>query len=149
MLYHFRWLIVLVSLSIATLIVFADEYDPVSFGQAVVEINQQRLTVEYATTFEQRSRGLMFRKELCDSCGMLFKLEYPRFAGFWMRNTYVPLDIAYIDKQGVIADIKPMFPLNEEPVPSSRKVLYALEMNQGWFAKNNIEVGDKVTFVSQ
>ena len=121
----------------------------VEFGSAQITLKDVRLTVEYAHNFEQRARGLMHRADLCAQCGMLFEFEYPRTAGFWMKNTLIPLDIAYIDSDGIIADIKPMYPLVLESVPSSRPVKYALEMNQGWFVKQGIIVGDKMDVVNR
>ncbi|MEP4888979.1 MAG: DUF192 domain-containing protein [Aliiglaciecola sp.] len=114
------------------------------FEEAKVQINEIELTVEYAKTFEQRARGLMYRKELCDSCGMLFKYSRPRIAGMWMKNTFIPLDVAYIDEQGMITDILGMQPHDLTSINSSTEVLYALEMNLGWFAKHKVKVGDVV-----
>lgn len=123
--------------------------DKVVFDRIAVEVGDKQLQLDYAHTFDQRARGLMHRTSMCTDCGMLFEFEFERYAGFWMKNTFIPLDIAYVDGDGVIADIKPMFPHNLEPVPSSKKVLYAIEMNQGWFARNQIEVGDKIAILSR
>jgi uncharacterized membrane protein (UPF0127 family) len=117
----------------------------IQFDSASLLIGEEELHVEYAKTFEQRARGLMFRKSLCEDCGMFFKFESARFAGMWMKNTFIPLDVAFIDRNGVITDIKPLTPHSLESVGSSKEVLYALEMNQGWFAEHNIEVGDQIT----
>lgn len=117
----------------------------VSFDAVSLEIGNKRYNVEYAKTFKQRAQGLMFRKSLCEDCGMFFKFSEPKYAGMWMKNTFVPLDVAFIDRKGVITDIKPLTPHSLESVGSSKEVLYALEMNQGWFAKNNINVGDQIT----
>ncbi|MFA3792985.1 DUF192 domain-containing protein [Aliiglaciecola sp. SL4] len=114
------------------------------FEKAKVKINEIELTVEYAKSFEQRARGLMYRKELCNSCGMLFNFSRPRIGGMWMKNTFIPLDVAYIDEQGVITDILGMQPHDLTSINSSTEVLYALEMNLGWFAKHNVKVGDVV-----
>lgn len=108
-----------------------------------VKVKDIKLQVEYANTFELRSKGLMFRKTLCDQCGMLFKFDSPKYASMWMKNTFLPLDIAFITADGVITDIKQMEPHDLTPIGSSKLVIYALEMNQGWYAKNHIEVGDK------
>ncbi|GFD88448.1 hypothetical protein KUL152_06740 [Tenacibaculum sp. KUL152] len=117
----------------------------VAFDKATLTVGEETLNVEYAKTFEQRARGLMFRKSLCEDCGMFFKFESPRFAGMWMKNTFIPLDVAFIDRNGVITDIKPLTPHSLESVGSSKEVLYALEMNQGWFAENEIKIGDQIT----
>ena len=75
--------------------------------------------------------------------GMLFVFETPQARGFWMKNTYIPLDIAYMTSDGVIREIYPMYPLNENSVRSVRAdISIALEMNQGWFAENGVELGD-------
>lgn len=87
----------------------------------------------------------MFRKELCEDCGMFFTFDTAKYAGMWMKNTFIPLDVAFIDRNGVITDIKPLMPHSLESVGSSKKVLYALEMNQGWFANHSVKVGDQIT----
>ena len=114
------------------------------FDSATVKIGDATYEVEYAHTYDQRAQGLMFRKNLCDDCGMLFKFSTEKYANMWMKNTSIALDVAYIDRSGVIIDIKPLMPHNLESVVSSKKVLYALEMNQGWFSKHNIRVGDQI-----
>ncbi|WP_412972287.1 DUF192 domain-containing protein [Glaciecola sp. MF2-115] len=106
---------------------------------------RKSLKVEFADTFEERALGLMHRKSLCEDCGMLFQFDSERIASIWMKNTFVPLDLAYITVDGKIVDIKPLQPHDLTSVKSSKPVLFALEMNQGWFAKNGIKVGDKVS----
>jgi len=103
------------------------------------------LKVEFADSFEERALGLMYRKSLCTDCGMLFQFDSERIASIWMKNTFVPLDLAYITVDGSIVDIKQLQPHDLNSVMSSQEVLFALEMNQGWFAKNGIKVGDKVS----
>ncbi|MBU2977647.1 DUF192 domain-containing protein [Alteromonas sp. C1M14] len=119
--------------------------EPVEFAQASIVINDKPLTVEFANTQEQRARGMMYRKSLCDDCGMLFYFSPPRQASMWMKNTYVALDVAFIDRNGVITDIKPLMPHDLTSVGASKVVTYALEMNQGWFAANNVHVGDQIS----
>jgi uncharacterized membrane protein (UPF0127 family) len=109
-----------------------------------ITIGKQPLEVEYAYTFEQRAKGLMFRKTLCNQCGMLFKFSGVKKASMWMQNTFLALDVAFITSDGVITDIKAMQPHDLTSVGASQAVLYALEMNQGWFAKNDIKVGDRL-----
>jgi uncharacterized membrane protein (UPF0127 family) len=103
------------------------------------------LQVEFADSFEERALGLMHRKSLCSDCGMLFQFDSERIASIWMKNTFVPLDLAYITVDGSIVDIKQLQPHDLNSVVSSQEVLFALEMNQGWFAKNGIKVGDKIS----
>jgi uncharacterized protein len=116
----------------------------IAFDEAVVIINGEAFAVEYAHTNEQRAQGLMFRKSLCENCGMLFEFKPTRRAGMWMKNTFIPLDVAFIDDEGVITDIKKMQPHDLTSVNSSQKIAYALEMNQGWFANHAVKEGDKI-----
>ena len=115
------------------------------FGKVSVEVNTLVVPLEYADTFELRSQGLMYRKSLCANCGMLFYYNQSKQGSMWMRNTYIPLDVAFIRKDGVITDISAMQPHDENITSSSENVLYAWEMNQGWFKRNGISVGDTVT----
>lgn len=102
--------------------------------------------VEIADEQEEQRQGLMNRTELPEDQGMLF--VYPREdrLSFWMRDTTLPLSIAFIDSEGRIADIQQMEPLDDEPphYTSSVPVLYALEVNQGFFEERGVEVGDTV-----
>lgn len=109
-----------------------------------IMINGHAIKVEYAETFAQRSVGLMHRQSLCPQCGMLFKFANPKVASMWMKNTFIPLDVAFIRSDGVISDIKALQPHDLTAVGSSVNVLYALEMNQGWFEQHKIKVGDKI-----
>ena len=104
----------------------------------------QILTVEIAETEAQRNQGLMHRKTLKDGAGMLFVFERDQILSFWMKNTLIPLSIAYISYDGTITDIRDMYPKNESSVHSSRSVRYALEVPQGWFEKVGVKAGDKV-----
>jgi len=116
----------------------------ITFDRITLEMGGESYQVEFAQTFEQRARGLMYREQLCEDCGMFFKFSSARYASMWMKNTYIALDVAYIDRNGVIVDIKPLTPHSLESVKASKKVRYALEMNQGWFASHNIRVGDQI-----
>ena len=106
--------------------------------QPEVSINGQRFVVETAVTPQERSRGLMFRESLPKNHGMLFIFESEQMLSFWMQNTSIPLSIAYINADGVIVDILDMDPFDLTAVPSSRPVMYALEVNQGEFEKRGI-----------
>jgi hypothetical protein len=99
---------------------------------------------EIANTPEERAQGLMFRKRLPDGEGMFFVFENDQILSFWMKNTYIPLSIAYITHEGRIVDIKNMYPHDENPVKSSRVVRYALEVPQGWFSRVGVTTGDIV-----
>jgi len=99
---------------------------------------------EIARTSEEQAQGLMHRTELPDGNGMLFVYTRDNVLSFWMKNTYIPLSIAFIASDGKIIDIKNMFPLDENTVTSSRSVRYALEVPQGWFSRSGVKEGDIV-----
>ncbi len=105
------------------------------------------LRVEVADTAALRERGLMFRKTLGDDRGMLFVFPHERPLNFWMKNTSIPLSIAFISSGGVINEILDMDPLDTSVTyPSSRPARYALEVNRGWFGKKGITSGSRVIF---
>jgi uncharacterized membrane protein (UPF0127 family) len=112
-----------------------------------IERYGQRITVvkaEIASTDEERGQGLMFRKSLADGEGMLFVYERDQVLSFWMKNTLIPLSIAFIASDGRIIDIRDMYPNDESSVVSNRSVRYALEVPQGWFSRAGIHQGDIV-----
>jgi uncharacterized membrane protein (UPF0127 family) len=111
-----------------------------------IKVGEETFTVEVARTPEEREKGLMDRKSLGEREGMLFVFEQDRRLSFWMKNTYIPLSIAYIAKDGTIRDIFDMEPLSQRPIESTRSVRYALELNQGAYAEAGVEVGDKIIF---
>ncbi|GBU29078.1 hypothetical protein R84B8_02642 [Treponema sp. R8-4-B8] len=108
-------------------------------GQAITVIK-----VEIAKTQEERNKGLMYRKSLQDGWGMLFVFESDDVLSFWMKNTLIPLSIAFIAYDGKIIDIKDMYPHDTNSVKSSRSARYALEAPQGWFSRVSVNVGDTV-----
>ncbi len=111
-----------------------------------IYINDREILVEVAKTGEERAMGLMGRTSLGKEEGMFFIFEDEGIHGFWMKNTLLPLSIAFIDREGKILWITDMQPLTLSTHNPPRPVLYALEMNKGWFAKNGIKVGDIVRF---
>ncbi len=104
------------------------------------------ISVEIADTRELREVGLMNRDELPDDYGMLFVYPDERIRSFWMRNTRIPLDIAFIDGNGSIVNIEKMQPQTDENTISAGPVMYALEMNLDWFSSNDVEPGDRLEF---
>jgi len=98
---------------------------------------------------ETRARGLMYRKSMPANHGMLFVFAYPERQCFWMKNTLIPLSIAFLDDRGVIVNIADMQPQSEDNHCSARPVRYALEMNQGWFAARNIGPGFRIDGVEK
>ncbi len=103
------------------------------------------LHVEIADTEPLRMKGLMDRKEMGENRGMLFVFDREQILNFWMKNTHVPLSIAYISRIGMINEIRDMKPLDiSVTYPSAMPALYALEVNRGWFARNNITKGCRI-----
>lgn len=116
---------------------------------AIIEvmIGEHRLTVEVVATPEKRSIGLMFRETLPEDRGMLFVFAGPYTGAFWMRNTRIPLSIAFIGQDRRILNIEDMQPFDEVTQHAPRgAAFYALEVNQGWFAARGIQPGDTVAF---
>ena len=101
--------------------------------------------VELAVTDEQRQRGLMGRERLEDGTGMLFVFPDEQVRSFWMKNTLIPLSIAYIDSDGRIIDLQDMKALDDEPphYVSTEPARYALEANKGFFDERGVKVGDR------
>ncbi|MEO0081678.1 MAG: DUF192 domain-containing protein [candidate division WOR-3 bacterium] len=101
--------------------------------------------VEVASSEEDRMTGLMFRRSLAPDSGMLFVFEDTAPRSFWMKNTWIPLSIAFIDENRIITDIMEMTPEDTTTrYASSRPVVWALEMNAGWFQSHGIRPGDTV-----
>lgn len=109
-----------------------------------VRLNGYQFVVEIAENERQRTRGLMYRSAMGGDEGMLFVFDDERVRSFWMKNTLIPLSIAYIDSRGVIVSIADMNPLDETPVPSFAPARFALEVNQGRFQELNIKPGMKM-----
>lgn len=109
-------------------------------------IKGKEIRVEVARTPAERATGLMGRKHLDKEEGMLFIFEEEGYHSFWMKDTLIPLSIAFIDREGRIVQITDMKPLTLTSHPPPKPILYALEMNQGWFSKNRIKAGDVVRF---
>jgi len=109
-----------------------------------LSINGRPLSVEKARTKSQRKKGLMYREELGQHEGMLFIFKEDQHLSFWMKNTKIPLSIAFLDKNGKVSDIYDMEPYSLSPVRSTKKCMYAIEVNRGFFAECNLSVGDTI-----
>lgn len=110
-----------------------------------LQLNDNSLFVEVAKTDKEREVGLMNRDTLGSNKGMIFVFETEKRVSFWMKNTRIPLSIAYIGKDGTIYEIYDLKPYSLEPVPSKRSsILYALEVNLGYFKKAGIGPGSKI-----
>jgi uncharacterized protein len=113
--------------------------------QLTLKIGRETLQAEIASTPSSMARGLMFRTSLPTDQGMLFVFPVGHQASFWMKNTSLPLSIAYIDQEGRILEIHPLIPFDETPVKSkSDNVYYALEVNRDWFNVRQIKPGDQI-----
>lgn len=100
---------------------------------------------EVAADNTTRAKGLMFRERLGPNEGMLFVFQAASTQCFWMRNTLVPLSIAFVDDDGSIVNIEDMQPKTEDSHCSARPVRYALEMEQGWFRKKGLAAGARLS----
>ena len=114
-----------------------------------IKVGDKFLKVKLAMTPEQQKQGLMNIQgmpptQLAQNEGMLFVYQREEMISFWMRNTTLPLSIAFINKKGFITEIKDMEPGSDASVRPERPAQYALEVNRGWFSKNDVRVGDKL-----
>lgn len=110
-----------------------------------ISVGGYPLQVELANTPEQQAQGLMHRGSLDPDCGMLFCYDEMQDLSFWMRDTHIPLSIAFIDDEYRISSVHDMDPHDEAHVTSSRPCRWALETNRGWFDSRNIRVGAKIS----
>jgi uncharacterized membrane protein (UPF0127 family) len=137
-------------LSMAPLPVLAQT--PQTLKSVDLQIGKATLHAQVAATPEERELGLMFYTKLGDNDGMIFLMGNPARATFWMKNTLIPLSVAFIDKNGIILDIHdmtpgdPSVPDNQLPITrsDSDQVAFALVTNLHWFALNGIKPGDKI-----
>lgn len=109
-----------------------------------LSVGSQVFMVEIADDSQEHQKGLMHRESLNRGEGMLFIFSESQPRSFWMKNTQIPLSIAYINEEGIIIDILPMEPMDLSAVRSSAPARYALEVNRGEFAYYRIQVGDRV-----
>ncbi len=137
---YIKQLLAILALSFCGAQALADQALP----ELVLEIKGHKFTAEVVATDPQRMQGLMHRRMLPENRGMLFVFRDTGPISMWMMNTYVPLSVAFLDNNGVIINIEDMKPLTTDTHGSAKPARYALEMNQGWFAKRGIKAGVKV-----
>ena len=118
--------------------------EPAAEGTVAVKLGAETFKVEVAATDRARQLGLMHRKSMPQDRGMLFVFPDERELSFWMKNTHIPLDIVYADRNGKVVSIKQMRPLDESAVPSDGPSKYAIEVNQGAAARAGVKVGDVI-----
>lgn len=133
-----RWLMA------ALLVLHAHSVGSQSQSPLVLKAGMHLIHAEVAHTFDSRSRGLMFRESLGPNQGMLFVFEGPGRHCMWMRNTLIPLSVAFLDADGTVANISDMQPRSEQTHCAVRDVQHALEMEKGWFAARGIKAGSKI-----
>jgi uncharacterized membrane protein (UPF0127 family) len=110
-----------------------------------LSIGIHMIKAEVAANDADRQQGLMFRQSMGGNEGMVFVFDAPAKVCMWMKNTYLPLSVAFLDKEGRILNIEEMRPQTTESHCAVKPARYALEMNQGWFKKKNISSGAQVT----
>ncbi|MDX5363415.1 MAG: DUF192 domain-containing protein [Pseudazoarcus pumilus] len=108
-----------------------------------------RITAEMANTPKHRETGLMHRESMGENRGMVFVFEFDATHCMWMRNTLIPLSVAFLDGDGKVINIEDMAPQTETTHCAKRPARYALEMNQGWFAQRGIVAGDLIGGVAK
>lgn len=118
---------------------------PQSLPTATIRIGGEPLEVEVADSETERRIGMMHRRQLGPDEAMLFVFPKARRLGFWMKNTYVDLDLAYIRADGTIAQVERLKAHDESTVPSRERVRFALEVPAGWLADHGVGPGTKVT----
>jgi uncharacterized membrane protein (UPF0127 family) len=117
--------------------------------EIALSVGGHKLTAEVASTDATRSTGLMHRRMMPENRGMLFVFPEQALHGMWMMNTYLPLSVAFLDREGVIINIADMQPHTQTSHHASRPAKYALEMNQGWFKKRGVKPGDRIEGVEK
>lgn len=132
---------------LAALVVFAagaPAQQPQSLPTTTLSVGMHNIKAQVAATPGQRQTGLMFRREMPTHEGMLFIFDQPEPQCFWMRNTPLPLSIAFLADDGTVVQIADMQPHSDDSHCSTRPVRFALEMNQGWFARRGVKPGTRI-----
>jgi uncharacterized protein len=123
----------------------AKTVDPFGLRTVNLTVGGVSLKAEIAEDDQSREMGLMFRDSLPEDGGMLFIFDQPHQASFWMKNTKIPLSIAFLENDRVISEEKSMRPYDETLIQSrSDKIRYAIEVNAGWFDRHQVKPGTKV-----
>ena len=109
-----------------------------------IDITKYLSEIEIVSKYEDRKKGLMYRTSIPNNYGMLFVWPYEGQQCMWMKNTYIPLSVAYMDIRGKIIEIYDMVPFSKDSVCSTKAAKYALEVNSGWFEEKDINIGDSI-----
>jgi len=141
-----RTLLVIIPLLALSLTVCGASQSPAGLTVIPLKMGEETVRVEIAVSAAEQARGLMYRRDMNWNKGMLFVYDDDRILSFWMKNTFIPLSIAFLDSQGRILHIAQMQPQSKTSHRSPVPARYALEMNLGWFEKAGVKVGDKAEF---
>jgi uncharacterized protein len=141
----FRYPLVFVAFLLMAQGVFAQVHFPV----ITLSAGLFRIQAEVASTFNQRAQGLMFRQSMPAQAGMLFVFDEKDTHCMWMKNTLIPLSVAFLDDDGHIVNIHDMQPGSLDNHCAEKPVRYALEMNRGWFSEKGIEGGARIRGLDQ
>ncbi len=109
-----------------------------------ISIEKENLCVELAISQKEKSKGLMYRKDLTDSDGMLFIWKNENKRCMWMKNTFIPLDLGFFREDMTLIEVKVLSPRSLKSVCSSEPAKYALELSKGWFSSHNIKNNSKL-----
>jgi uncharacterized protein len=130
--------------ALATISTLAIAQSPSKFPTIELTAGMYVIKAEVAATDAQRQQGLMFREKMAPNEGMVFIFEAPAGVCMWMKNTLLPLSVAFIDGAGKIVNIEDMKAGTTDSHCAKKLVRYALEMNQGWFKQKNIKSGSVI-----
>lgn len=130
--------------ALALLAASASAQQSVSFKRTQLKAGINLIHADVAMSDAQRQQGLMFRKQMGQNDGMVFVFDDINPQCMWMKNTWIPLSVAFIDAEGRIVNIEDMEPQTLDSHCSTQPVKYALEMNKGWFARRGIKPGMKI-----
>jgi uncharacterized protein len=118
---------------------------PQNLAATTLKVGMHSIRAQLAITPMQRQVGLMHRREMPSHEGMLFVFDEPSQQCFWMRNTLIPLSIAFLADDGTVVNLADMKPQSDDSHCSAKPVRFALEMNQGWFAKRGVKPGTRIS----
>ena len=141
----FRLLVLAFALLPAAITAVRAQGQPQDLAAVTLHVGMHNIRAQLAATPQQRQIGLMYRQDMPSHEGMLFVFEEAGQQCFWMRNTLMPLSIAFLADDGTVVNIADMKPQTDDSHCSARPVRYALEMNQGWFARRGVKPGTRIS----
>jgi len=139
-----NWILIFIILIVIGVIIYI--YFPRKLQTIKININAHQYQLEIAKTIPQHTAGLMNRKKICPNCGMLFVFNIEMPLSFWMKNTYIPLDIIFLDKSGTVLNIAQGKPESLELINSVSPAKYVIEINANECQRIGLKPGDKIEF---